>query len=168
MGDPDVGLFLGTYAGYWLVGLAMLAIGMVASFLTSNLTIAFVLGVLFERPAGPDRGPGLGGRVRLRLSRPQRSRSAPRRPRSLKQWSLHSQFQDFSRGVLTFSAAAYFLMIVAVMLYLSMILIGRRHWRGGWQRQSMVFHYTVRTLALVAAAVGLSLILQLARRPLAT
>ena len=35
-------------------------------------------------------------------------------------------------------------MIVAVMLYVSMILIGRRHWRSGWQRRSMVLHYAVR------------------------
>ena len=46
----DLGLFLGTYAGYWLVGVAMLGIGLVASFLTGNITIGFVLGVLFNVP----------------------------------------------------------------------------------------------------------------------
>ena len=78
----------------------------------------------------------------------------------LKQWSLSGQFQDFSRGVLTSSAAAYYLLIVATMLYLSMVLIGRRHWRSGSQRLSMVLHYTVRLFCLAVVAVSLCLVLR--------
>src|SRR5918995_4786180 len=50
LGDPDVGLFISTYIGYWFIGIAMIAIGMVASFLTANLTIGFILGTIFIMP----------------------------------------------------------------------------------------------------------------------
>ena len=122
LGNPDVGLFLGTYAGYWLVGLAMLAIGMVASFLTGNLTIAFVLGVLFNAPLVL---------IAVVANATAEFLLTPEASAAIKPWGLHAQFQDFSRGVLSSAAAAYFLLIVAVMLYVSVILIGRRHWRSG-------------------------------------
>ncbi len=137
----DFGLFLGTYFGYWLVGVAMLAIGVVASFLTSNITIGFVFGVLLNMPLVflASVGAIFGGRQSFA---------------SLKAWSIARQFHDFGRGVLTLEGAAYFVAILAVMLYASMVLIGRRHWFSGRRRWAMAGHYVLRGLAAVAIALG--------------
>ena len=40
------------------------------------------------------------------------------------------------------------------MLYVSMVLIGRRHWFSGRRRWTQAGHYAVRTLALVVIALG--------------
>ncbi|MFM7206715.1 MAG: Gldg family protein [Planctomycetaceae bacterium] len=143
-GTPDAGLFLANYLGYWFVGLAMLAIGMVASFLTSNLTVGFILGLLFNAPlalaeqAGAVMGPTTAARVRS--------------------WSLADNFSDFGRGVVSLSSVAYFVGIVSVCLYIAMVLIGRRHWTGRRDSSPMGLHYLARTAGLLAAAVGAVLV----------
>ena len=145
-GDPDPGLFFTNYLGYWFVGLAMLAIGMVASFLTSNLTVGFVLGLLLNAPlvvadqAGTVMSPAWAATVRS--------------------WSMAEQFNDFGRGVLSLSAIAYFLGVVTVCLYVARVLIGRRHWTGRKDGAQMGAHFAVRTVALIAASFGVVLLVR--------
>ncbi|MDR0871757.1 MAG: Gldg family protein [Planctomycetaceae bacterium] len=142
LGKPDIGLFLCTYLGYWFVGVAMLAIGMTASFLTGNLTVAYILGAIFCTPF-----------IALQWSD---SLPLPNEAVSvLKSFSIPAQFELFGRGIVNFSSILYFAMLTATMLYLSMVLIGKRHWSAN---QCFVggFHYTVRTAALLA--IGLSLV----------
>ncbi|RLT15306.1 MAG: ABC transporter permease [Planctomycetota bacterium] len=143
-GTPDGGLFLSNYLGYWFVGAAMLAVGMVASFLTSNLTVAFILGLILNAPlavadqASTVMGPGAAARLRS--------------------WSLAEQFSDFGRGVVSVASIAFFLGIVTVSLYIAMVLIGRRHWTGRRDGARMGLHFIGRSLGLAAAAVGVVLL----------
>jgi ABC-2 type transport system permease protein len=114
LGEPDGGLFLGTYAGYWLIGMAMLGIGMVASFLTKNLTISFIMAALLCAPL-----------VLLAYSDALLPTDLAI---AVKHWSIGQQLHDFGRGVISLSGLVYFGMILAVSLYVSTILLGRRHW----------------------------------------
>jgi len=141
LGDVDIGLFFATYFGYWLLGVAMLAIGMVASFLTSNLTIGFILGALFNAPiaAASYAVWAVGNRPIARF---------------VEQWSFGAQFEDLGRGVISLSSLIYFIMIAVVGIYLCIVLIGRRHWRGGRDGNAMLGHYLVRALALIGIALA--------------
>ena len=129
LGNPDFGLLFSTYVGYWFVGLAMLAIGMVASFLTSNLTVAFVLGVAFNAP--------------IALL-------------SDSQWGISYNFLDFSRGIISISGIAFFVGVAIAMLYLCSILIGRRHWVGSAKGTSKITHFSIRVIAAIIIALGLT------------
>ncbi len=179
LGSPDFGLFCSTYLGYWLIGLAMLAIGMVASFLTANITVAWILGAVFNAPliftwwtiitAIPGKVvQGLAWVYALFYPPGTSLHDAATRllergaawSETLANWCISEQFRDFGRGVVTLAGLAYFLSMVAIMLYLSMVLIGRRHWSTGQPKAIMPLHYTARVLALVVAAVGLVATLQ--------
>ena len=51
---------------------------------------------------------------------------------------MPAQFHDFGTGVITLSGLFYFLALAAAMLYLNMVLLGRRHWAGGEASQGTV------------------------------
>ena len=105
----------------------MLAIGMVASFLTSNLTVAYVFGVLLNLPLII-----LYYIYKARLDIFDFGQTGDKRQSwilslTARPWSIQQQLGDFARGVPTLSGFVYFGGIAVIMLYLSIILIGRRH-----------------------------------------
>jgi len=151
MGEVDTGLFITTYVGYWMTGLAMIAIGMVASFLTRNLTIGFILGLIFNLPlVFMQMADLLPSRVDVPLL------SNLNLSRVVSNWSIAAQFDPFGRGVISLSSIVYFVMLMIVGLYLSMALIGARHWYGGRDGHSLFWHYLVRSAALLVMALGIT------------
>ncbi len=145
LGSPDLGLMAGNYLGYWLAGAALISVGMLASLLTSHATIAFILGALFCAAyvlIGPIAG-GISDGLRVLLS----------------PLGLFTAFDDFARGVVSFSGLVHFISFAGLMLYLNVVLIGRRHWppqAGGYR---MGIHHGARAAALVAVVIGLNVIL---------
>lgn len=147
LGSPDPGLFFSTYVGYWFIGIAMIAVGMVASFLTPNLTVGFILGALFNMPLA------LFGVAHWFIKDPAWAQR-------VQKWSALEQFRGFERGVISIGGIAYFVLLAAVMLYLCMVLIGRRHWQAREDDRSLIWHYLVRAIALLAVAFGVTAVLQ--------
>lgn len=143
--DLDTGLLTTNYFGYWLIGLSMLSLGMVASFLTRNATIAFVFGLAFNIPLVAATSADVIA---------QSSQIA----QIISRWGIYAQFDDFQRGILSLSSTMYFCMIISIGLYLCMVLIGKRHWSGGKDGASLWWHYLIRTVALVVAMLSLTIV----------
>jgi len=139
LGEVDTGLFFCNYLGYWLIGLAMIAIGMVASFLTNNLTVGFILGALFNAP--------------LAFAASSDAVFSRDFSREIKAFSLSERFDDFGRGVISLSGLGYFILLTTLGLYLCMILIGKRHWSSGKNGNEKLAHYILRALCLVGIVI---------------
>lgn len=146
-GEVDTGLIFITYLGYWFVGLTMIAIGMIASFLTNNLTVGFILGALFNAPLA-------FASLSNAIVPDDRIASI------LKASGLSRPFDDFGRGVISLSSVAYFLLVAGVALYVCMVMIGKRHWTGGKDGNTMAWHYLGRALALVVFTAGAVVLLR--------
>lgn len=144
LGSPDLGLLFATYFGYWLMGAALVALGMLASQFTTNLTVAYILGALLcALPVFVEHaGNLLGGTLR----------------RLLESLSFVEQFRDFSDGVIPLSGMLYFLGFAAAMLYLNIAVLGRRHWATGKDAPRLGRHYAVRGVAVLVAVAGVTVL----------
>lgn len=128
-GRPDWGLMLANYLGYLLLGSALIAVGMVGSFVTGSMPVAFVLGAVLCVKF-------------ILLGNPI---------------DVVEPFRDFTRGVLTLSAAGYYVAIAAAYLYVSLALLGRRRWSG--REPLRPVHAAVRVACAVAIAASIHVLL---------
>lgn len=144
LGSPDLGLMFSNYLGYWLMGSAMIALGMLASLLTSNATIAFVLGAaLCSLFAFGDSAAAL----------------SPTLGELLGSVGVLDSFEDFARGVVSLSGLLYFVSLTALALYLNVLLVGKRHWPRQADGYPMWLHHLVRTVALIIAVISINAVL---------
>ncbi|ACF12788.1 putative permease of ABC transporter [Chloroherpeton thalassium ATCC 35110] len=146
LGSPDIGLMFANYFGYFISGAALISVGMIASMLTANATIAFILGVVFTGLlASTSVLSGLFGDALKPF---------------IDAVSIRAHFEDFSRGVLSFSAIFYFFSIAAFGLYINIILLGKRHWPKSAGGMKMSGHHAIRAISLIVALVSLNMIFQ--------
>ena len=144
LGRPDAGLLLANYLGYWLAGASLIAVGMLASLVTSNATVAFVLAAVFcSVPVCIDV---LAGTFSEALQR----RLAP--------LGVVVHFIDFTRGVASLTGVLYFVCLGGVSLYLNVVLLSRRHWTRQSDRLPMGLHHGVRAGAILVALVALNIL----------
>jgi len=146
-GQLDTMLLFSTYIGYWFMGIAMISIGMVASFLTNNLTVGFIFGAAFNAPLAF-------------FSNADVILSNSKWVQWLFDWSLLQRFEPFGRGLVSLSSGIYFVGIAIIGIYLSLVLIGRRHWLGGRDGTSLLWHYMLRAICLVVTVIAGVLIVQ--------
>ncbi len=145
LGSPDIGLMIGNFLGYWLTGAAFIAVGMLASLLTPNATIAFILGaVLCSVFTFIEPMTKIFGRTIQDF---------------LSTLGVHDYFGDFSRGVVSFSGLLYFLSTTAVMLYINILLIGRRQWPQEADGYKMWVHQTVRAVSVLIALISINAVI---------
>ncbi len=135
LGNPDLGIMFANYVGYWLLGGSLIAVGMTASLLTSNVTVAFILGA------------GLCGfLVFIKALFGLISNGLANAVSSL---GVIPHFQDFASGMISLSGVIYFLSVAAFGIYLNVLLVERRHWPRKMDAHPTWLHYMVRATALI-------------------
>ncbi|HZE99677.1 MAG TPA: Gldg family protein [Planctomycetota bacterium] len=140
LGNPDIGVMIGTYMSYWFLGSSLLAVAMTASLLTTSQTVAFILGALFCA-------------VPVFLTRAGSITSG-----KLQDWleglGVSASFHELASGVISIRAMLYFLCLTAVFLYVNLILLARRH----TEQRDQWMHFGIRAVSLVVIGIALGVL----------
>lgn len=144
LGSPDLGLMFGNYVGFWMLGAGLLAIGMLASLLTANATVGFILGALFcSLFVFVQPGAFVWSQSIQRLLSPL---------------GVFDYFGLFSKGIISLTGLLYFISMTAVMIYLNVLLVGRRHWPATSDGRRYWVHMAIRAVAVVVAVACVNVI----------
>lgn len=142
LGSPDLGLMFGNYLGYWFIGGAMISLGMLASLLTPNAAIAYILGAVlcsvfvFTESIFGVFGVTVGG--------------------WLGSLSVIGHLEDFARGAVSFSGVFYFSSVAGILLYLNVLTLDRRHWPRELEGRPTWMHQLARALAVIVCVISLN------------
>ncbi|MQF82663.1 hypothetical protein FIM02_00660 [SAR202 cluster bacterium AD-802-E10_MRT_200m] len=114
-GNPDIGPLLTGYLGVMLYGSATLAIGLLASSLTSNQIVAAVVafGILLILTLLEQAADVTSGQVAV----------------VLEHLSLTGHFQDFARGIIDTKNVVYYVSCIVLFLFLATRNLESRRWR---------------------------------------
>ena len=114
-GNPDTGPLLSSYLGLFLFGAAALAVGLLASSLSSNQIVAAVVGMaVLLTLSNIDRVGNLVEGVTADV---------------LNGASMNAHFLDFTRGIIDTSHIVYYLSLTAVFLFLAVRSLETRRWK---------------------------------------
>lgn len=149
IGAPDPWVLLANYLGYWLAGAALLSAGMVASYLTNNSTVAFVLGAILCLV------PVFIGYVPV----PGFLANWTNNELLFEQLSVPYHLRPFGMGLVPVSSVLYFVSFAALMLYVNRVLMGHRHWSGGKNGRGMTWQFVVRSVSLAVILISVNAIL---------
>jgi len=144
LGSPDAGLMAANYLGYWLAGMALISVGMLASLMTSNVSIGFILGALFCA-------------ILVLIGQIDRLGFAAGEPARIAQnFGIVKHFDNFGKGVIRLDDIIYFLSITCLMLYSNMVLLKKRHVSthrvfGQWT------HHAIRFVSLMVILTSLGI-----------
>lgn len=145
LGSPDIGLMFANYLGAWLVGAAFIAIGMAASALTANATVAFVLGAVFcSFFVFVTSGDWV-------LSAGFQHTLAP--------LGIIAAFRDFAGGIVSLFGLIYFISVGGFFVYCNVLLVGWRRMKAAQTGGKLRTHQLIRLGALAVALISFNVIL---------